>query len=992
MKGSESAAADKATAYEVSNLEETWQQNTVSAIVQGHEGYLWLGSFHGLARFDGVRFTVFSSGTTAGLVNGLITSLLEDAQGNLWIGHETGNLTRYRDGEFTAVPLPEPWPGGAIEDIEEDEAHDIWLLNNSGTLLRVRDGALAHSPGNSAALVGKAYLSRSPDRKLWVVSNGIAAVLQNGVLVPFHFDGENGGIFYEQVAPARNGGLWVLGGGRLRLWKDGGWQKELVGFPKEPGAVSIIMEAQSGAVLAGTLRHGLFLLGSDSSPRNFNHKSGLSQDWVRALCQDHEGNLWVGTGSGLDALRPRKVSTLNAPDMWEGCGVLSIAFEQNGTAWISTEGAGLYRYADGQWQNFGPQQGLANVFVWSVCATRDNQLFVGTWGGGLFQREGNQFRRPPGLSRVTAPVLAMFEGKHGELWIGTTEGPSCYDHGQITWSAGKEKLLLPDVRAIAEAADGTVWFGMSGGGLGRLQGRELKQFRKAEGTGSDFVVCLHEDLDGVLWYGTSDHGLGRWKDGKFSNITTAQGLPSDVICHIVEDGLGFFWLSSHSGIVRISKKDLNRCADGAQPTVQCLLYGRSTGLPSLSCSAGFQPGASMAPDGQIWFPTAKGVAIVNPAEITINHVPPPVIIEELVADNETLKLESTKSQSQGVLQISPGKNRFEIQYTALSFTAPEKVRFRYRLQGLEQEWVEAGTRRNAEYSYLKPGNYLFRVKACNNDNVWNEQGATLAFTVQPFVWQTAWFQGGSLAALASALGLGIFWETRRRLRRKLEKLERQRAVERERSRIARDIHDDLGASLTRINMLSQSVRSELDVSHRATADVEAIYATARELTRAMDEIVWAVNPKHDTLDSLVNYLGRYAQSFLSAAGLRCRLDVPLNLPNWALTAEVRHNLFLALKEALNNVAKNAQAQEVRISLSVNSRQFALVVSDNGKGFDTAAGDSGEAAARAGRISGGNGLPNMKKRLEEIGGRCKVESRPGEGTRVELAVPFSKESS
>jgi signal transduction histidine kinase len=384
------------------------------------------------------------------------------------------------------------------------------------------------------------------------------------------------------------------------------------------------------------------------------------------------------------------------------------------------------------------------------------------------------------------------------------------------------------------------------------------------------------------------------------------------------------------------------------------------------------------------------VAIVNPLEITTNQVVPPVLIEALIAGGEIvgpLPGEGAKKEHDGTLQVRPGKRRFEIQYTGLSFTAPGKVRFRHRLKGLEDEWQEAGTRRVAEYSYLRPGDYRFQVIACNNDNVWNNNGATLSFTVLPFFWQTTWFRSAIVLVLGATFGTAIFLGSRRRLRVRLDRLERQRGIERERARIARDIHDDLGASLTRINMLSQSVRSELDASHQATADVEAIHTTARELTRAMDEIVWAVNPKHDTLDSLVTYLGRYAQSFLNGAGLRCRLDVPLNLPPAALTSEVRHNLFLTLKEALNNVVRHAHASEVRVSLALNSRQFALVVTDNGCGFDPVALPTNQPETRSERISGGNGLSNMKRRLEEIGGHCSWESSPGNGTRVELKVPF-----
>jgi signal transduction histidine kinase len=340
------------------------------------------------------------------------------------------------------------------------------------------------------------------------------------------------------------------------------------------------------------------------------------------------------------------------------------------------------------------------------------------------------------------------------------------------------------------------------------------------------------------------------------------------------------------------------------------------------------------------------------------------------------------------LRIPPGGRRFELRYTAPSFTAAEKVRFRRRLEGLEENWSEPTAERFAPYSYLPPGDYTFRVIACNNDGLWNEQGATLAFTVLPAFYQTWWFSSLAVLAGAGAVGGIAYGISRRRHRHRLEHLERQRALERERARIARDIHDDLGASLTRITLLSQSVGAELEVPTQARADVDQIYQTARDLTRAMDEIVWAVNPKHDTLDSLVTYLGRFAQSFMSTAGIRCRLEAPMEFPHTSLTSEIRHNVFLAFKEALNNVIKHAKATEVRVLLELERDRFTLTLVDNGCGFDREqrAPRSAEGAESA-RTASGNGLMNMQRRLEEISGLCKVITAPGEGTRVEFSIPF-----
>jgi len=975
--------------FDIWPVDGDWQQNAVTAIVQSHEGYLWLGSYHGLIRFDGVRFSVFDSGNTPALPNGLITSLYEDSKGVLWIGHETGHLTRLTEGEFEPVTLGQQWPGGTVEAITTDRNNDLWLLNDSGFLFRVRDGHSAQAPGG-ASVTRKVGLARDKTGRVWIVSNGMVSNLDHGQVVPFLFGGTALTDFVERVLPSRDGGLWVLANQRLRKWKEGGWVAELDPGTHTPGSISVLLEIDNGGVLAGTLREGLFLLRPEANPLPFTRTDGLSHHWVRALCQDHEGNIWIGTGSGFDSLCRRRVQMLSPPDDWQGCAVRSVALDDDGSTWIGTEGAGLYHLQHERWTSFTESSGLSNPYVWSVLRTKSGELFVGTFGGGLFVKHGDRFESPGELNQVTAPAVALYEGHDQALWIGTTIGLYRYEPGKPLWSAGKDKLAFPDVRAITEAPDGTLWFGMSGGGLGSWKHGTLKQFRKADGLGSDQVVCLYAESDGTLWIGTSDNGLARLRTGKFARITTAQGLPSSILTHLVDDGTGHLWIGSHRGILRASLLDLNRCADGSAVTVRFLSYGRAEGLTTQTCAGGFQPGAAKAFDGRLWFPTVKGIAMVDPANVTTNAKPPPVVIEQLLVDGQPVPLRPRSSAPAlaptAPIPIPAGNHLFELRYTGLSFVAPDKVHFKYKLEGLEQQWRNGGPERFAEYSYLRPGDYRFRVIAANNDNIWNKTGASLAFTVLPFVWQTWWFQTASLIAGAGIVGAGALWIGRRRVRLKLEHLERQRALERERARIARDIHDDLGASLTRITMLSQSVRGEVEGQPQAAEDVDQIYGTARELTRAMDELVWAVNPSHDNLDSLVTYLGRFAQQFLSAAAIRCRLDVPVNLPAWALSAELRHNVFLAFKEALHNVLKHAGATEVHISLEVQRRACVLTIADNGRGFDSRA-SAGQAAIQGdgGRLSPGNGLQNMKKRLEEIGGRCEWNTAPGEGTRVRLCI-------
>ncbi len=980
--------------FDVWQTEDGLPEHSVTAIVQARDGYLWFGTYNGLVRFDGVRFKIFDTSNTPELPSSRVTSLLEDADGNLWIGHETGDLTKYRDGVFSHINLGDASPGGQIIDIGIDEDRTLWLLNNAGWLFSLKGSKLTVS--DMASQAGPNVPSFTKDRRgrLWVVRAGLHGWLEHGQLAPWLPDGNSNTDYFERACASRDGGLWLVGNQRVFKWSGAGPVKDMGPAPWGENSVTALLETKSGDLLAGTLTAGLFLLSPDGTSRQFSRQNGLSHDWVRSLCEDREGNIWVGTGGGgLDALRERTVEMMKAPDAWQGRIVLSITPSAEGGLWVGTEGAGLYRVQDGIITPFNETNGLLNPFIWSVLEDPQGRLWAGTWGKGLFVRQSGGFQISAGMEDRGAAVPALYLARNGALWAGTDAGLARYEGGNCTWFTRKDGLALPDVRAITEDAAGAIWFGMSGGGLGRLKDGKLTQFRKTDGLASDFVWSLLAEKDGTLWIGTFGGGLSRLRDGRFATVSLREGLPNNVICHIADDGRGNFWMSSYGGIIRVPKGELNRCADGELKSIYFFTYGKADGLSTLECSGGFEPSGCATSDGRLWFPTSKGLAVVNPAEVKINPLPPPVAIEEIIVDGQPVSIPEVESNVSTVrLQIPPGKQRFEFRYTGLSLVAPQKLRFRYRLEGLESDWVEAGTQREAGYSYLKPGDYTFRATACNNDGVWNDTGAALGITILPYFWQTWWFSLGAGLAAAGVVAGAARYTTRRRLRWKMERLERQQAVEKERARIAKDIHDDLGASLTRITLLSQSGRAELEDPHQAAEDLDQIYLTARTLTRALDEIVWAVSPQHDTLDSLVTYLGKFAQDFLSAANIRCRLNVPMQLPACSLTAEVRHNLFLAFKEGLHNVVKHAAATEVRISLTVIDPGFALSVYDNGRGFDPARVASTRMTPAAGdplRTLPGYGLVNIRKRLEEIGGVFELHSAPGEGTNLKFVVNVKK---
>jgi signal transduction histidine kinase/ligand-binding sensor domain-containing protein len=950
--------------------------NVVTSIAQTRDGYLWLGTYGGLARFDGVRFTVFNTANTPELQSDRITSLYEDAQGTLWIGHERGDLTSYRAGKFEPLGIHETGVRRKISAINADESGDIWMLNDDGTLERIRDGLTCSLPNND----GVALMKQAAEGQLWVVSGGRMAPLKNGRLTPLPTTSDPVGTYVLGVCPSHDGQLWIASDSLVRKWNGQIWTENLGSNPRS-SSFSTMLQTKSGGVALGTVDSGLYLLFSNQPALHFGHTNGFPNDWIRCLFEDREGTLWMGAGSeGLVALSPSKVETISPPDHWQGCVPLSTTADGDNGIWVGTEGAGLYHLKNsGNWEHFSTSAGFSNLFVWCVSLDDQKRLWAGTWGGGVFVEQDSHFITPAGLKNVIVPMTSMLSSRDGVTWIGTASGLLRYQAGDVKWFGEKDGLKLPDVRAIAEDKDGTVWFGMVGGGLGRLQNGKITQYFKGDGLSSDYLICLHADTNGYLWIGTDGGGLCRFKNGHFSKINSSEGLPSNSINGIEEDDRGNFWISSNNGMFRVLQQQLNDCADGKTNAVDCLAYGLGDGMPSLQCSGGMQPSLCRTADGRLWFPTSAGVVAINPDSIKINHQPPPVVIEEIVANGRTL---ADSPQDKQNLRIPAGLQRFEFHFTGLSFVAPKKMQFQYRLEGWEKEWQDAGNKRIAEYSYIPPGKYTFHVRASNSDGVWNDTGASLEFTLLPHFWQTYWFRAVAVLA-ATALVAGSGWLiSRRRMRVKLERVERQQAVERERTRIAKDIHDHLGANLTRISLLSQSVQGDLDNPQQAGVQLDRIYDTSRELTRSMDEIVWAVNPRHDTLDSLANYLGNFAQEYLVSINIRCRLDVPLQLPHWPITAELRHNVFLAFKEALHNIVKHSGADRVSVSLTTDAAGFNVIIQDNGKGFDVAAAENNWETQRVGR---GNGLKNLRQRLEKIGGRCEIKSESGSGTEIKFFV-------
>jgi signal transduction histidine kinase/ligand-binding sensor domain-containing protein len=1005
------------------------RSSSVTAIAQTLDGYLWIGTYNGLARFDGVRFVMFDPANTPALQRARVRRLNVDASGMLWINTYDGSLTSFRDGKFQLE-----WKGDGSSDATTSmiSAHtnSITFLLHTGELLRRRSAQeqwqKLRPPGLSSGTLcvedreGTIW-GRGRDQRLWRFSGNHFEMMPTnsgleGATIHCLTTDTRGTVWvgtereiamwsgscFQSITPtngesplnvtflhiAPDGDVWVIANERVRKARERQWVFEsdpcrglFSGYQDRLG----LQEDRNGGIWLYHYGKGLFHIRADGHTRQLALEENFPGERVDCFFEDREGNLWSGVDrGGLVRLRQKRFVSLMPDDatVFESSeeggrnasaatakAAVSVAEDSKGGIWIGTYGGGLHRLLDGNWQSFSVPGGTRRGFVFSVCPDAESRLWVSAGDEDLFVKTEEQFRA---LTPAVHGVKALLAGRDGRVWIGNKSGLWSSFHGQIRQY--RTEVRRTDIRALAEGTDGIIWAGTGDGYLYRIATNRVESFQTSDGLPAQPIWSLCADDNEAVWVGTFRGGLLRFRDGHFDRITTKDGLPDDVICQILDDGNGRLWLGSQQGIFWISKSDIDELARGNVKSINCTAYGRYDGLPSLECSGSYQPAACRTHDGHLLFCTLKGVVSVNPQELAPNRLPPPVVIEEVLVDGQAQTNSTFGAPHSAFLTVPPGKRQIEFRYAGLSFVSPDRVRFRYQLVGLDKNLNEAGTRRSAQYSFLPPGDYTFRVTACNNDGVWSEQTAAFSLKVLPHFYEAWWFWPGIALSALVAVAVAVRQVVVRRLHRQLEELERQRAVERDRARIAKDIHDDLGAGLTQITLLSELARREPSPE----GHLDRISDSARTLTRRIDEIVWAVDPQHDTLNGLMDYISAFTEDFLRTADIRCRMDMPAALPALHLPAELRYNLFLALKEALNNVVKHSRATEVRLGLRLENNAFTLVIQDNGQGI-TPAVDNGE------RLVGGHGLANLEKRLAAIGGRCVVQSTASQGTRIELAV-------
>jgi diguanylate cyclase (GGDEF)-like protein len=749
--------------HDVWQTDQGLPQNSVIAIEQTRDGYLWLGTYQGLVRFDGTRFVAFHSGNTPAIANNRIVALAEDGHGGLWIGINGGGLVRYQNGRFNAFNAGSGLPSDAVSALLVTRDGALWIGTRDAGVSRFAGGRFQNfTRADGLAHRGITSLCQTRDGAIWVGTEGGLNRYADGV---FRAYTTAEGLPVNDVWAIHEdsrGALWIgtFGGGLSRFDGD-----RFTTYTTSDGlsndTVFALLEDRDANLWIGTNGGGLSRLRGGRFER-FSVAEGLSDDFVYALEQDREGNLWVGTFSGgLNRLKNVAVTTMTVRDGLARDFIYSTYQDRAGTVWLGAVQGTLMRMTGDVLSAAALPQAMADFDVWSMSESPDGTLFVGTDGGGVLTFDGERFTHPSWNASLANPIVwVVTHGRDGSLWIGTAGGGVSRVRAGVVETLGTARGLRNlFVRAIREDRRGRVWIGTDGGGLAILDKGQLTTISTAEGLASNFVRCFYEDAAGSMWVGTYGGGLSRVADGRVTNYTTRNGLFDDVVFQIVEDG-GSLWMSCNRGIFRVSLKELDELARGDRAVVSSIAYGRADGMRSLECSDG-SPGGIRTRDGRLLFATAKGLAIVQPSRIPRNDVPPPILIDYVLADGRPV------SPGERV-DARRGRGRFEFHYVSPSLMAPEKVRYRHRLAGFEQDWVEAGPARLASYTNLPPGAYRFEVQAQNNDGVWSQAAAAFEFERAPRFFETYAFYGAALALLAMGGTGGHLLRVRRARRRELE--------------------------------------------------------------------------------------------------------------------------------------------------------------------------------------------------------------------------------
>lgn len=936
-------------------------QNSVSALAQTPDGYLWLGTFGGLARFDGVRFKIYTTSTTPELRSNRITALTTDKAGTLWIGTEEGELFESKNGAFSLFDDGKAFDNRGITDIFIDDKGVMLIGSINGRICDSFGCEKLETPD------GVNKFRQDTSGMLWAISN-----YKLYKIIDRKFIRDES--FKEPVLDIEShphGGLWVSSAFDLSLNVDGNRQI-IQKFSRESNEGKIA-KSPNGDLL---FSRDQFLYSISKNASVKTEIEELKEGTISRIFFDSQGNLWVGCfGSGLVRFSDRRLQTLtfdtklskkNIGDR----AVNSIAEDLQGNVWITTLES-LFRSQQGESVLIsGDEINRRTIARGSLLVDRKGSLWQ-TSSMGLLSYENDKVTVHNDISWTqTQSGNSLFEDSKGNLWYGNYEsGVFVSDREKVIAKYSTADGLAGNVVSIiTETRDGAMWFGTTTG-LSRLQDGKFTDFNSQTGLSNEYVRDIYEDQDGTLWIGTYGGGLNRFRDGKFTAITTNDGLFDDIVSRILVDDDDNFWMLGNRGIYSVNRQMLNDFADGKINRIFCAAFTTADGMITSEGNGGYQNAGIRTRDGKLWFPMLNGLVIIDPKQ---EKLPPPKpLIDEVFLNSNAVDI--TKK-----VEINPGSESLEINYTGLNFRKPEQIRFRYRLAGLDENWTDAGTRRLANYPYLPSGNYRFQLSAANADGVWSENIAEFEIEVYPSFWKTWWFI--ALVCCLAILILFTVYQSQRwyfaREKAVREEFARKllNAQEVERRRIASEIHDNLGQQLLIIKNWAAFCLSKISKTSKIREQIFQISETADEALSEVRSLAKNLSPYHLDKAGLTNTIRFMVKQIAES----CEIDfkTEIELVDGFLGKDEEINLYRIVQEGVTNIVKHSKATKATVTLRRDENRLELKITDNGIGFYQAEDNYQQF---------GMGLNGITERAKMLDGSLAIKSIPKKGTEITLEI-------
>jgi signal transduction histidine kinase/ligand-binding sensor domain-containing protein len=935
-------------------VEDGLPHNYVMTVLPGPEGFLLVGTDEGLARFDGVRFVPYDLHPSLGLSKRWVLSILSARDGSLWIGTFDGGLYEWRGGEV----ISRVERGASVFAILEDAEGNIWASTRSGVIRR----------NGSGNFQGVPQLGRPPDTAwnvlamdtqgaVWIVSDALYRYCKGTITRVLETAPGTGEVL--SVATTSRGVITGTSTGLFHILETGD-RTQVVRQPGAPGPVVTMIEDADANLWVGTWGKGLFRVNGGRAG-SWSSREGLPDDFVRTLYADREGNLWIGVrGGGLSRWKNPALVPLGIPEGLSGDFASTVTQDRTGDLWLGTWRGGLYRLHDGVASRQPTPVPDVFLTVRAFAVDAHGYAWIGNWEG-IARYDGKAYRHFGGPDSLYRHTAALWFDRRGRLWVGTS------DQGVLVFDGepGDQPLahLLPgrEITSLEEDSAGNVWVGTTSG-VGYIKPEKTLVFTDAHGLPRDYVAGLSKDSKHRIWACTLSGAIWQLSDTGNRVFDGRYGLPQHPLYRALDDGAGSMWISSPRGILRIGFDRIERALAGRVENLDPTRYGEEDGMRTIECHRLSQPAGDVDRGGNVWFPTTKGFVRIPPGTV-LNSPPPPVFIEESITDGHSVR--------QPDLKLTPGSHNLQIRFTALRFSSPEKLRFRYRMEGYDPDWVADGGARTAQYNRLPPGAYRLVVSASLPGGRWGDP-AFLTVHQRPLFHQTGWFLV-LLAVVSVGVSIALF---RWRLH-----LVRQRyaAVIAERNRIGREWHDTLVAGFSAISLQLDAALFRLSGPASETREVlEMTQKIVHHYRAEARRVIWDLRDNRPESESLVEAVSTALRQATSGKDI----DSAISITGEALQAprEVEHNLLRICQEALSNAIRHGEPRHLRLAMQYSSTELKVRIEDDGKGFNPS-GMNG--------LNGGHfGLTVMEERARRFGGTFRLQSAPGKGTVVEAAIPIA----